>query len=348
MKNLLPFALAAAFCAAPAFGQATSDPVGYYTTDIGAGFSATSASTTLIAPNLEQATSFSGVIESISDDQVVLTGAAFTDSEFFQPAIPGVFSHFIEASVGGYWSQITANDTNSVTLTAGDAANLSVGETVTIKAHATVISYFGAGEDLNSSLSGNSAEADNIVIIDEINGGTVTIFRSPGILGGTETYVTTLFAAADDYPIYPNQGIQFQRLGDATSFITSGAVDINGREIQVNPGINVRPIAFPIDVTLDTINLQNDNALTSVRTSPDGDSSNADLVTVLTAGIGTDFFFSDIDLGSGPGWYSTAFVASGDTLIPAGSSVVINRGGSAAFTWSIPSATSVAQALASQ
>ncbi|MEP4077513.1 hypothetical protein [Haloferula sp.] len=343
MKPIIPFALLSAFLAVGAQGAAT-DPVGYTTATISAAFSPTSPKNNVIAPDLENSASFAGAVDSVSTDQLVITGAAFTPNDFDQSAgFAGltVYSYYIEAA-DGYWAQIVSNDATSVTVEAGAGANFTASDTITIRRHLTIADYFGALNEtgLLADGVGDAGSADNIILIDEINGGTNTIFAST-VLGPATTWVNDSFEDAGAFPIYPDQGVQVVRRGTTDlSVVLTGAVDLNGRQTGISTGVQIRPFTIPVDTTLNDLGLYTGDPATGVVGDGTGDPGVADIVTILTNGIPANYFYSTIDLGSGAGWYDDSFVAA--PVIPAGSGLIINRSNptnSSPFVWVSPGAT---------
>jgi hypothetical protein len=347
MKPYLFSIIAAA--AAIGFAQAETaytTPVGYTTTTISQAFGAGDPKTNVIAPDLQNSASWAGTVSSVSGDSITLTGAAFTPNAFAEISanysIGTVYAYFIETA-DGYWAQISSNNATSVTVESGAGANFTNGEAVTIRRHVTISDYFGPNNEagLLADSSGDAGQADNIVFIDEINGGTLTVFASDA-LGGT--WITDAFDDAANLPIYPDQGVQVLRRGlTDLSVVTTGEVDVNGRQIGVSSGVQIRPYVIPVGTSLTELNLYTGNPATGVVGSASGDSGEADTVVVLSNGIPSNYFYSEVDLtGDGPGWYDDSLNFVGSTDLPAGAGLIVyrtNPTNSNPFVWVNPGAT---------
>lgn len=341
MKPITSFALLCAF-AAVAQGAVT-DPVGYTTTTIAAAYGPGAPKTSVIAPDLEVPAVFGSTISGISGDQISLSGASFTPNSFDALttfAVGTVYAYFIE-SADGYWAQITTNDAGSVTVQAGAGANFTVGEAVKVHRHVTISDYFGANNEagLLSDSGGDPGAADNILIIDEVNSTLNTIFLTD-LLGGS--YATDGYEEAGNFPIYPDQGLQVVRRGlTDVQLVFAGNVDVNGRQVQVNSGLQLRPYVSPVATSLNGLNLYTGDIATGV--ADDGgtlDPGSADTVQVLVNGDTFTYFYTTLDLGNGPGWVDDGGNYAPD--LPAGASLIINRTNptnNSPFIWVIPAPT---------
>jgi hypothetical protein len=206
----------------------------------------------------------------------------------------------------------------------------------------TIADYFGANNEtgLLADPGGDTGAADNIILIDEINGGTLTVLAS-NALGGT--WITDAFEDAATVPIYPDQGVQVLRRAVGNVFLVNdGEVDTNGRQIGVVSGVQIRPQVIPSGTTLTELDLYTGNNATGVVASATGDTSEADLVTVLVNGTPSNYFYATVDLGGGVGWYDDSLNFAGDAEIAAGAGLIINRANptnSSPFVWVNPAPT---------
>jgi hypothetical protein len=341
MKPITSFALLAAIAATiGAANAAATDPVGYTTTTIYGAFGPGSPKNNVIAPDLENPATWAGTVSSVTGDQVVLTGAAFTAGAYNSSSFTfgTAYNYFIETA-DGYWAHVVSNDGTSVTVEAGAGVNFAVGEAVTIHKNVTIAQYFGANNEtglLGDSVNYDPAAADNIVLIDEVNGTTVTVFAN-NINGGTWT--TGDYDEAANLPIYPDQAVQVLRRGTGNlNLVLSGQVDVNGRQVGVSSGAQVRPYATPVDITLNDLNLYTGNVATGVAGTDSGDAGQADVVSVIVNGVVNQYVYSTIDLGSGVGWYTADFSAPAPVL-PAGAGLIVNRTNptnNSPFVWALP------------
>jgi len=339
------FSIFAAFIAA-GFAQAsvtaTTTPVGYTTTTIYSNYGVGAPKTSVIGTSLVNPTEWAGTIASKSGDTLTLTSAALTSGAFNElSSSPEVFAYYIITPTGGYWAHIVSNTATSVTVQTGYGASFTVGESVVIRRHLTITDVFGNNSPgLLSDTVGDLTTADNIILIDEVNSANVTIFPT-NVLGGT--WSTDGFADAANYPIYPDMGIQVSRLGTGDlSLVHSGTVNTIGNQLTVHANTNLRPNAIPVSTTLTALNLYTGNVATGVASSDSGDITQADTVSVIVNGSSSNYFYSTVDLGSGPGWYDDGFAFAGTTPLPAGAGLIINRTNptnSSPFVWVAPGAT---------
>ncbi len=343
MKPYISYSLilAAAACGmASAAETAYTTPVGYTTTVISQAYGPTAPKNNVIAPLLQNSSSWAGNVSGVVGDVVSLTSAALTPGAYNPNGDVSflVYAYYIQTS-DGYWAQIASNDATSVTVEAGAGANFSVAENVIIRRHVTINDYFGANNSANllASSAGDAEVADNINIIDEVNGGAIIVIASDA-LGGT--WITDAFEEAGGIAIYPDQGLQVLRRG-ATNLgvVQSGEVDVLPRQIGINAGVQIRPYDVPTATTLTTLGLYTGNPATGVVPSETGDTAEADIVTVLSGGVPTNYFYSTIDLGGGVGWYDDGLSFVGDIDLPAGVGLIINRSNptnSSPFVWVKP------------
>ena len=348
MKPIIPFALLGAFFAVGAAKAVSTKPVGYTSATIYAAFAPGSPKTSVVSPDLQNSAVWSGTVDTVTGDilalengslPAVLTPGAYDNiSAAFAPSV--VYAYFIETA-DGYWAHIETNGASSVTVEAGAGAQFSPGEVVSIHRHVTISDYFGPANEtgLLGDNTGAVAEADNVILIDEVNSSSVTIFPS-NVLGGT--WITDGFLEAGNFPIYPDQGMQVVRRGVTNlTVVHDGEVDTNGRQIPVTTGVQIRPYVLPVDTTLADLDLYTGLESTGLA-DDDGTAGigNADTVQVLEDGATTTYFYSTLDLGAGAGWYTDGFLPAG--ILPAGAGLIINRNNprdSAPFVWVVPAPT---------
>jgi hypothetical protein len=126
------------------------------------------------------------------------------------------------------------------------------------------------------------------------------------------------------------------------SLVAAGEVDTKARQIGVDSGIQIRPYITPVNTTLTALNLYTGNPATGVVGSVSGDTAEADIITVLVDGVPTNYFYCEVDLGGGLGWYDDSLSFAGDVVLPAGAGLIVNRSNptnSAPFIWTKPAIT---------
>jgi hypothetical protein len=342
MKPIIPFALLGALLAIGAADAAATKPVGYTSATIFGAFGPGNPKNNVVAPDLQNPASWAGTVASVSGDVVTLTSAALTPAAYNPvPFSFTSYSYFIETA-DGYWAHIVSNNATSVTLEAGAGVNFSNGEAVTIYRHLTISDVFGAANEtgLLADSSGDTAVADNIVLIDELGAGNLTVIASDALAG---VWITDAFEDAAALPIYPDQGIQVVRRGLTNlTLVLDGEVDTNGRQIGVTTGVQIRPQVIPVPTTLTDLDLYTGSPATGVVGSATGDTAEADIVTVVVNGTSTNYFYAEVDLGGGVGWYDDGLAFAGATALPSGAGLVINRSNptnSSPFVWINPAPT---------
>jgi hypothetical protein len=344
MKTTLYSLLAAAACGMALGQTAYTTPVGYTTTTISQAFAPGSPKNNIIAPALQNSASYSGQVASVAGDVITLKNGAnppilpvgaFNQLSSFSFV---AFGYYIETA-DGYWAQIVSNDATSVTVEAGAGSNFSVDEAISIRRHRTIADIFGANNSagLLASSEGDTTAADNVVLIDEVNGGNITVIASDAIGG---TWITDAFEDAATLPVYPDQGLQVSRLGTSDlSLVVSGEVNVTGRQIGITTGVQLRPYVLPVDTTLTDLGLYTGNPATGVVGSSTGDTSEADIVGVNVNGVSFNYFYAEVDLGGGVGWYDDSLNFVGNDNLPAGAALIINRQNpvnTAPFVWVAP------------
>jgi hypothetical protein len=342
MKQKITYSiLAAAAACGMALGQtAHTDPVGYTTTTVYGAFGPGAPKTSVIAPDMQNPASYSGEITAIAGDTLTLSAAAFTPSAFDNISdqfVGGVFYAYFIETADGYWSHIDSNDATSVTVEAGSGVNFAVSDVVKIRRHVTIADYFGANNDFGLQDDGGSldaGEADNIILIDEVNSSSILVFPTNG-LGGD--WATDNLDNGAIVPIYPDQGLQVARKGLTNiDIVVEGEVDVNGRQIMINTGLQIRPFVIPVETTLDQIGLYTGDNTTGVQ--DDGGSlsaGDADNIQVLVDG---DTFTYFVTTGFGPAqWVDDNLDPA--PVLPAGAGLLVNRSNpteSSPFVWTIP------------
>lgn len=343
MKTHITYSLlAAAAACGMAFAAETAytTPVGYTTTTVYAAFGAGAPKTSVISPNMQNPASYGGTVTGIVSDTLTLSGAAFTPDAFNNISAEfggGVYYAYFIETADGYWAQIESNDTTSVTVEAGAGAKFAIADVVKIRRHVTIADYFGANNEAGLQDDGGSLnpdDADNIVIIDEVNSSSILVYPSSA-LGGT--WVTDNLDNGAIVPIYPDQGLQLIRRGlTNVSVVDSGEVDTNGRQIMVTTGIQIRPYVIPVDTTLAQLGLY--TGLNTTGVQDDGGSlsvSDADNVQVLVDGNTFTYF---VTTGLGPAqWVDDNLDPA--PVLPAGAGLIINRSNpteTGPFVWTIP------------
>ena len=328
-----------------AIGQltATTDPVGFVTVNITAGTGTAKRNTLFSVPLLgTEAISgqVTGVITGVTANTISNDNAGWTPGALSQPAAPyliqitsgaaegRLFLIASSSSTGGAIAG-TANTATTVAVSSIDVAQIvdltrlgiSVGtDTYEIYACDTLSSFFGTPE--TSGVFGGSSPANSDTIVLVINGSSQTFFYRTSSTPARWTRVFGTFPDASNTPLLPYYGMQYGRLAATPiSFVVSGGVPTEPRRVAVkNSGITLISQFWPTaNSTLQS------SGLSSVVTT--GATPNlADTVILTSAGSASTYWFD------GTNWRRVfgGFPNSNATLIPTGTTVLVNRKGSAA------------------
>lgn len=345
--NVLRFSLVAAIVAAfsvPASHSqetATTDPVGFVTVGITAGTGTAKRNTLFSLPLLETESitgQVAGTITGVTANSISNSNAGWSAGALSSPATPyliqitsgaaegRMFLIASSASTGGAIAG-TANTATTVTVSSVDATQvdlttlgITVGtDTYRIYACDTLSSFFGTPATTGVQGGTSAANADTIVII--TNGSAKTYFYST--TSNRWTQVTLGSPDSSNVPLIPYYGIQYARLpASVINFTVTGAVPTESRKVSIkNSGPTLLSQYWPVESTLVGLGLQNlPGWLTGAS------ASSADTVLVVSGGTASTFWYN------GTNWKKVTLGSpnSDTTPIPIGSSVMINRKGTAA------------------
>ena len=278
---ILGVGAAGALLTSSAFAQsAVSDPVGYRTDDLAAGFN-------LISPNLSQPVAASGSVASVTGTTVTSDGTiALTAGVDYTVQFSGGLSTEVVSSTG-------------TTLETADAVPTVVGETFTVRATPTLSLLFGA-DNSAGLIAGNGGPAGaDVVWVPTATGFDQFYFNGTagaGIFGVGVGWrgLTTANVDQSDAPVFFTDGIFLQRFGSSTDGIVFvGHVITEDSEVAVASGFNFVGRVLPVEVTLGNSNLESD--LTQGAGSADG----ADVVWIPNADGGFDQFYFNGTAGAG-------------------------------------------------
>jgi uncharacterized protein (TIGR02597 family) len=317
-----------------------TDPVGFTTINVnpqvGAAHGFTAAALNMFRP-----TAYRSVVTSVSTvgGVTVLTFPAnsFTANQFtgtgnacfVEIAPTGTFAN---GTGSGVISDITANDTSTITL-ADNVTALITGGTSSIKVrpHWTVSTAFGAAG--GNFLQGNTPfSADTITTYNVSTGAPTVYFYRTGF-----GWRTSLNADATNAVIHPDSGFLIERKSTSTlSFTVVGEVKLGPLATTIaggNPNGNFvfAPNPFP----LASVTLANSGLYTGSPTTGFADANTpftADTLTVYNGAVPTVYFYR-----TGVGWRTSTNVDATNVTIPEGAAVLINRkSGRPTFQWFIP------------
>jgi hypothetical protein len=274
-----------------------------------------------------------GTLTAFGTQTVTDANAGWLDDQF-----NGANGSFYIEFDNGMMMDITATTGASKTLTLAAAlpAGISVGEAYRIRAHCTVASVFGAGNEAGLQSGLNPTSADNVLLYIPKTQQTMTIFFYDDGLGG-RGWLRADYSLAANQVIYPQQGIMVRRKTAGTVFVFQSGREKEGpRLLAIQPGYNlVGTLEAGTNIKLSELNLYTGDSQTGLSCGLNPTVCDNLLVVQPNGSTATYFYFND--LAGGEGWLDASYALANDTTIAAGSAFLIRRkppGG--AFNWSIP------------
>lgn len=340
MKPLAPSftSLAAAILFAASISviaqEATTDPVGFVTSNVAAG-TGTDSKLTFAALGLTRPVDYQGSAETAS-------GGTTTVIDNEAPAGYGIVvtastPYFLEITSGpaaGTTYDISSATGMTITLVQSLAASVAPGVTFKIRKHWTLGSVFGATNSAGLA-SGTGASSSDTISIYTGAGYDVFYYKSGGI-GGTG-WRSTLSTSVDRQHaiIYPDDGMVIARkTASMLPVVLAGAVKTGVSSYPISTGLNIVTNPYAAPMTLGTSGIYTANASTGLLGGTGA--SSADKVLLWNGTGYTTYYYKTGGIG-GTGWRSTASTSTPEdgASIPVGSAVLVVRI-NAGFNWIIP------------
>jgi hypothetical protein len=324
--------LVAAISTAASATTATTDPVGFVTTEIPAG-TGSSKTTVFVSAPLYDTASINGAavgqITSVTSSSISNSSAGWTTGELDLAAGP----YFVEITSGnaiGTMLLIQSNTSDSITVNstyspAADISTLGIvaGDSYRISPCDTLASLFGGPAD---GIQGGTSQsnADTVQLV--VNGNANTFFFKTNA-SPTPRWTRVTFGDPDasNEPILPNFGIQYSRLAATPLKLTAtGSVPVIARKASIkNSGATLLSSYWPTETTLLSLGFQNIPGWLS-----GANQNSADIVVLrsLVNGSSKTFYFN------GTNWKQVGFGvpdSSDNEPIAVGSSIRVFRKGSA-------------------
>ena len=299
-----------------AFGQATSDVVGYETLSIGEGFN-------VVGLRLHEKPVASGTFEAVTDTSAQDEGADLS-------AISGAGTFILEIQDGsGVIQEITAASITGDTIAVADLSGVANGVAYTVRPSDTLASVFGLnGEALTAGFFG-PAGADQIQLF---NGVSFDSFYYDSGSGAWQDVAAPFGAAIDPLTIdlvYVD-GIVINGAGDS-EIVVSGDLKADTSELTLIPGANFVSSVSPVGQTLLTAYGADAPELAQGFFGPAG----ADQIQIFN-GVSFDSFYYD----SGSVAWQDVTAPFGAAIDPATidlpSGYVINAAAASSVTQGIP------------
>lgn len=329
IKNRLrAAALAAAFSLVPGslFGQGNTAPVGVIV------YSLNSGTTSAIGVPLFAEAVYSGAAATVAADSLTVSDATWDAGQFAQPGSP-YFALILTGGQTGRLLLVTGNTTNSVTLAVGttnltgDATTPSFVVTPTDRFELfpgdTLASLFGDGSVTNPVplQAGTSAfTADTVQIFNGVR--WVSYFFHSANNFWVNASGTP--ANQNNLVLYPDTGLLIGRRGPNMSLALSGRAPTTKLVTRIAGGsVSSVPIRFPTDTTLGALNFSNPGTWVA-----SDDPASADRLNLFN-GVKWVAYYKSI---TGSKWLQVGGDATDQSgkIIPAGSSVLIQKLGTAA------------------
>jgi len=295
--------------------------------------------TAIAVPMLPQVL-YSGVVSTVVGDTITDDAATWDNDDYAVPDPNGNSSYYVEITNHSDSNQI--GTIFEITESSGSGKSLRFefqdptgmeGASYSIRKYRTIADVFGADNSAGLKIGGNTNEAD---VIYKVSGNTWARYfyqEAPGFLGGNgwrkagDTH-TDMSGVA----ISPDEGLLVRRKDpDDVSITLPGSIKVNDSRTGIFKGYNLVALSYPVDVTLSTLGLDD--------LQSGGNTNEADVVyKVSDTGQFERYFLQEAPgfLG-GNGWRK-----AGDThtdqsslVIPAGSSVIINRRSDTPVDWTV-------------
>jgi uncharacterized protein (TIGR02597 family) len=312
----------------PLRAQVTTDTSGFLTLHIrGTGGTASSA-LSFIGLSLTRPVEFQGNLEAIGPSTVTDDNANWTDDQF--NGANG--QYYLEITSGRYAGVMTdildtSGSTKTLTIADNYKGLVTAGATYKIRKHWTVASIFGATNQVGLG-GGTSVTADQILIYDPSTGLYTTYYYKTTAAFGGVGWRSLASTSIDESnaKIDLTKGIVIKRK-QPTDLNPKlfGAVKLGYTAIHVKAGLNILGNAYASDtLTLGNCGLYTGDPDTGLA---GGTSVSADRVLTYDGSAYQTYYYKTNAAFGGVGWRSVAstFVDASNTVIPAGSSLLVQR-----------------------
>src|SRR5262249_11249370 len=291
-----------------------------------------SSRTTFFSQRMVLPVLYAGTVSSLQNTALTDTNATWTSSEFGNGGLPA-YAEFDNGSMVDIAS--SASTTKSLSLAGSMGGMASPGDVYRIRAHFTIASLFGTNNETGFKAGGNTAQADNVMVVIPQTQQTLTIFYYDD--GVNRGWLTADYNPADKLVIYPEQGLLVRRVasGDRHVYLC-GPVKTGVTMVPVDLGYNlVGTLKSLRPVNLSALNLYTGNAATGLASG--GNTAQADtLLVVQPDGTTTTYFYYKDNFGN-EGWLDANYNFSATVPIKAGSAFFIHRlAPNSGFNWTIP------------
>jgi hypothetical protein len=287
--------------------------------------------TTVFSQRMVSPIQYAGTVSSIQTTSLTDTNANWVVGQFGTNGTQA----YVEFNNG--WMADIAKSTTSTTLAlAGNLTGVvSVGDSYRIRAHFTIASLFGTNNETGLMSGGNTAQADNIMLLVPQTQQSLTIFYyDDGISHG---WLTADYNSAANLVVYPEQGLLVRRVasGDRSLYVC-GTTKTGVTVAPVEPGYNlVGTLKNLTNLTLGALNIYTGDPTTGLASG--GNTAGSDTLLVVQADGTTSTYFYYKDTSGNQGWLDANYNPSGNVLINAGTAFFVHRlTSNGPFNWTIP------------
>jgi len=287
--------------------------------------------TTVFSQRMVLPVLYAGTVSSIQSASLTDTNANWAVGQFGTNGTQA----YVEFN-NGWMADVAKSTTSSTLALAGNLTGVvSVGDSYRIRAHFTIASLFGTNNETGLQSGGNTAQADNILMLVPQTQQTLTIFYyDDGINHG---WLTADFNPAANLVIYPEQGLLVRRVAAGNrNLYLKGTVKTGVTVAPVEPGYNlVGTLKNLSNLTLGTLNIYTGNPATGLASG--GNTADSDTVLVVQPdGTSATYFYYKDNFGN-QGWMDANFNLSANVPINAGSAFFVRRlASNGPFDWTIP------------
>jgi hypothetical protein len=291
-----------------------------------------SSRTTFFSQRMVLPVLYAGTVSSLQNTALTDTNATWTSSQFGSGGVPA-YAEFDNGSMVDIAG--SASTTKSLSLAGNLGGMASAGDAYRIRAHFTVASLFGTNNETGLKSGGNTAQADNVMVLVPQTQQTLTIFYYDD--GVNHGWLTADYNPADKLVVYPEQGLLVRRVasGDRHVYLC-GPVKTGVTLAPVEPGYNlVGTLKSLKPVSLGALNLYTGSPVTGFASG--GNTADSDTLLVVQPDGTTATYFYYKDSFGNEGWLDANYNFSATVPIKAGSAFFIHRlPTGSGFNWTIP------------
>jgi hypothetical protein len=295
------------------------------------GTTAPDSKTTFFSQRMVSPVLYAGTVSSLQNTALTDTNANWATSQFGSGGVPA----YAEFNNGTMVDIASSTGSKSLSMAGNPAGMASPGDAYRIRGHFTIASLFGTNNETGLQSGGNTAQADNIIVLSPETQQSLTIFYYDD--GVNHGWLTADYTPADNMVVDPEQGLLVRRVAASDrDLYLCGPIKTGVTVAPVQPGYNlVGTLKSLSPVSLSALNLYTGDPASGLASG--GNTADSDtLLVVQPDGTTATYFYYQDNLGN-EGWLDANYNLSADVLINAGSAFFIHRLPiNGAFSWTIP------------